>query len=90
MDYSSKCHVTWQRPDGICERETVINKFPHINNVMYITASLYKSSVSFHGTLPVAVNGRVEKITVSGWIRWPSPPSSTVKVLYVVPNILGL
>jgi len=55
-----------------------------------IAWSRLQSSVSARGTLPYIANNRVQKITVNGWTDIPNPPTNNVRVLYVIPDFLGV
>jgi len=52
--------------------------------------SRLQSSLAERGTLPYIANNRASKITVSDWTNIPNPPTSNVKVLYIVPDFLGV
>jgi len=52
--------------------------------------SRLQSSVSRYSTLPYIANNRVQKVSVSGWTDIPNPPTNNVRVLYVIPDFLGV
>lgn len=55
-----------------------------------IAWSRLQSSAGNRGTLPYIANNRVQKIAVNDWTDIPNAPSSNVRVMYVIPDFIGV
>jgi len=90
IDGSTVPIVQWDLENKKFRVIDMITGNPISMDVYIIWSRLQMSYSEKSQSIPYVANNRISTMTVNGWTDIPNPPTNNVRVLYVIPDFLGV